>query len=119
MPVVIQPVAASDVKDELTVAHREVIHHRLLREAVGTEALQLLGPDDVEVVEHTVGKEEGGHIFVDIEGSGALGAGTESGRVGHNFERFEFVDTKIRHSDSEHRIMAFKDLQANSGIASA
>ena len=67
-------------------------------------------PYDVEVVEHTVWKEESGHVFVDIEGSGGFGAGTGSGRVGHNFERFECVDTKIRHSDYEHRIMAFKDL---------
>ena len=138
MPVVIQPAAASDVKDELAVAHREVINHRLLREAVGTKVLQflrsvvllvqkhmelglvalivlscdglLLSPDDVEVVEHAVGEEEGGHVFVDIEGSGAFGAGTGNGRVGHNFEIIECVDTKIRHSDSEHRIMAFKDL---------
>ena len=70
----------------------------------------LLSPYDVKVVEHAVGKEEGGHVFVDIEGSGGFGAGTGSGRVGHNFERFECVDTKIRHSDSEHRIKAFKDL---------
>ena len=139
MPVVIQPAAASDVKDELAIAHREVINHRLLREAVGTEAPQLLrsvvllvqkhmelglvalivpagdglllGPNDVEVVEHAVGKEEGGHVFVDIERSGGFGVGTGSGRVGHIFERFECVDTKIRHSDSEHRIMAFKDFR--------
>ncbi len=44
----------------------------------------LLGPDDVEVVEHTVGQEEGGNIFVDIEGSGGFDAGT--GSVGHNFD---------------------------------
>ena len=57
----------------------------------------------------TIWKEESGHVFMDIEGSGAFGAGTGSGRVGHIFERFECVDTKIRHSDSEHWIMAFKD----------
>ena len=74
------------MKNELAVAHREVINHRLLREAVGTEAPQLLrsvvllvqkhmelglvalivpagdglllGPNDVEVVDPTKKKKK-------------------------------------------------------------